>query len=480
MTFASTPRFDMRTSRRRFLKTAALGGSGALLGAGGLNALSPWLWRSPLPLDSNRSYWARSQPPRNGKLAQDLNVDVAIVGGGLTGLSAAYFIRSLSPQKSVAVLEAQGCGNGASGRNGAMVLTMTADRFMNFSSSPALDREIYDLTALNIRSLSRLSAGTGIDCELEINGALQVFDNTADAQAASRYVQRARSLGMPVEFWDSHRTAAAIGSRAYEGAFYDPSCGHLHPMKLVHVFKSAAERAGAAIYENTLVEHIEEGTVHAVHTQGGHTLSARSLVLASNAFTPDLGFLRNSILPVREHVAMTRPLSEQELGAIGWQLRAPFNDSRTEGYYFGLTTDRRIHIGGGPPRYGFNNAGDGAGVARTQRAQLGRELVRVFPQLAGVEFEADWDGIVDWSLDASPAVGYTGRHNNIFYGLGYSGHGVNLTSIFGRVIADLEAGRGDGWKKYPFLNAHLDYVPNEPFRWLAARTAIAWYELTDG
>lgn len=469
----------LRTSRRRFLKTAALGGGGVLLGTGGLNAISPWIWREPLAIDTNRSYWARSQPPLNPLLANDLTVDVAVIGGGLTGLSAAYFIRKLSPQKSVVVLEAKGCGNGASGRNGAMVLTMTADRFMNFSSHPAVDKRIYDLTVQNIRSLSELSTATGIGCDLQTPGVLQVFANTGDATAARNYVEQARALGMPVEYWDSRRTIEAIGTEAYEGGFYDPNGGNLHPMKLVHVFKFAAESSGVAVYENTMVDHIDEGKEHVVHTRDGRTVRARSLVLASNAFTPNLGYFRNSILPLREYVAITRPLSEQELTDIGWHLNVPFNDSRTEVYYFGLTADRRIHIGGGPPRYLFNNASSDAGCARLYWSQLQRELVRVFPKLAGVELEVQWDGVIDWSLDASPSVGYAGRHNNVFYGLGYSGHGVNLTSIFGRIIADLEAGRDDAWKQYPFLNSSLDYVPNEPLRWLAAQTALAWYNLTE-
>jgi gamma-glutamylputrescine oxidase len=467
------------TSRRRFLRTAALGGAGVLLGAGGLNALSPLLWRRQLALDPNLGYWSRSQPPQNPKLAQDCTVDVAVIGGGLTGLSSAYFIRKVSPGKSVAVLEAMGCGNGASGRNGAMVLTLTADRYVSFSSSPGMDKEIYELTVANIRALSALSASIGIDCELETNGTLQVFDSSADAKDTSRYVQQARSLGMPVEIWDARRTAAAIGSDVYQGAFYDPNGGHLHPMKLVHVFKLAAENAGARIYENTTVEHIEEGRIHTLHLQDGHTVRARSLVLASNAFTANLGFFRNSILPVREYIAVTRPLSEQELGDIGWQLRAPFSDSNTETYYFGLTKDRRIHIGGGPPRYDFDNTRSAAGLDATQYTLLQRELARVFPKLAGVEFEVTWNGLIDWSMDASPSVGYTGRYNNIFYGLGYSGHGVNLTSVFGRIIADLEAGREEAWRRYPFFNAHFYYVPNEPFRWLVAKAAIAWYQLPD-
>jgi gamma-glutamylputrescine oxidase len=469
-----------RSSRRRFLRNSAFAGGGALLGSGGLNLISLRIWREPLQIDLNRSYWARSQPPQNPMLTKDLKVDVAVLGGGLTGLSAAYFIRRASPQKSVVVLEARGCGNGASGRNGAMVLTMTADRYLNFSASPAMDKRIYDLTAENIRWLSTFSVAVGIDCELETNGALQVFNDAEDAAAAKDYVQQARSLGIPVEFWDARQVAGAIGTEVYEGGFFDPSGGQIHPMKLVHVFKTAAESAGAAIYENTRVDGIEEGRELVLHTGSGCAVKAKSLVLASNAFTPNLGFLRNSVLPLREYVAMTRPFGEQELMEIGWRLRVPFNDSRTEVFYLGLTKDRRIHIGGGTPRYNFNNGTGNAADAGAHVAQLRKELARIFPRLAGVGFEVNWDGVVDWSLNASPSVGTTGKHGNIFYGLGYSGHGVNLTSVFGRIIADLEAGRDEVWRHYPFVDANLYYVPNEPFRWLAAESGLAWYGLTGG
>jgi gamma-glutamylputrescine oxidase len=466
-------------SRRRFLKNAAWTGGGALLGTAGLNQISPRIWREPLPFEPNLSYWARSQPAQNPPLTDNIVVDVAVLGGGFTGLSAAYYIRSVSPHKRVIVLEARGCGNGASGRNGAMVLTMTADRYMHFSSSPAMDKKIYDLTAANIRTLSQLSAATGIDCELETNGALQALITSDDVAAAKAYVQQARSLGMPVEFWDKQRLVSAIGTAAYEGGFFDPAGGHIQPMKLVHVFKAAAENAGAEIYENTTVASVEEGREHLVHTTGGNTIKAKSLVLATNAFTSRLGFFQNSILPVHEYVAVTPPLSEQQLTDIGWHKRVPFNDSRTQVFYLGLTQDRRIHIGGGSPSYFFNNGVGNTRDAASHFAQLRSELVRIYPGLSGIEFEAGWDGVVDWSLDESPSVGCTGRHKNIFYGLGYSGHGVNLTSIFGRIIADLEAGRGDPWKQYPFLNASLEYVPNEPFRWLGAQSGRTWYGLTE-
>jgi len=444
-----------------------------------VNAIGPWIWPEHVRLDHNSSFWARSQLPPSAPLTRDLTVDVAVIGGGLTGLSSAYYIRSQSTDKSVAVLEADRCGSGASGRNGAMVLTMTADRFMSFGGDPQLDKEIYDLTAANVRSLANLSTSVGIDCDLETLGTLQVCNTEADADAARAYVARAAPLGMPVEYWGKERLTAAIGSPVYRGAFFDPGGGQVNPMKLVQVFKSAAERSGASIYENTVVEHVEEGEVHAIKTLKGPWIHARSLVLASNAYAPNLGYFRNSILPLRDFVAITRPLSEAELGVLGWRSRVPFNDSRTEVYFFGMTRDGRVHIGGGAPQYGFNGAAPTAAEVAVHRRRLERELLRVFPRLAGVDIEAIWSGVIDWSLNAAPSVGRTGKHRNVFYGVGYSGHGVNLTSVFGRIIADLERGRIAPWQRLPFVNSEFDYVPNEPFRWAAAQAGMLWCALTE-
>ncbi|MGA2709217.1 MAG: FAD-binding oxidoreductase [Steroidobacteraceae bacterium] len=467
------------TSRRRFLKNAGLVGGGGLLGAAAVNLVSPLIWRESGALETNESFWARVQSPPNPALAEDLKVDVAILGGGFTGLSAAYFIRAISPHKRVVVLEGRRCGNGASGRNGAMVLTMTADRYMRFSEDPAMDKRIYDLTAANIATLEKLGAAIGIDCELETNGALQVLGTDEDLAAARDYVQRARPLGIPVEFWDRRRVADALGTEVYEGGFFDPGGGQVHPMKLVQLFKAAAQREGADVFENTMVTSVEEGREHVLLTSDGRRIRAKSLVLATNAFSARLGFLRNAIAPIREYVAVTRPLTQGEFAALGWQRRIAFNDNRTAVYYLGMTADRRIHIGGGSPEYCFDNGSSGAEVARSHVAQLRGELLRIYPRLKEVPIEASWHGVVDWSLDESPSVGCMGRHRNIFYGIGYSGHGVNLTSIFGRIIADLDAGREDAWSAYPFVNSRLPYIPNEPLRWLGVQAALAWYRLTE-
>jgi gamma-glutamylputrescine oxidase len=312
------PRGIMKESNRRsFLKTTALAGTGLAAGCVALNELSPRIWREEMYFEPNHSYWAQSQVPLNPALSADMDVDVAIIGGGFTGLSTAYFIRKNSPAKSVVVLEAIGCGNGASGRNGAMLLNMTADRYMNLSSDPAMDKKIYDLTSTNIRFLTSLVAASGVNFEIDTNGSLQVLNTESDVADCKAYVEKARGLGIPVEFWSKDQTTAALGSNVYQGAFYDPHSGQLHPMKLVHALKSLAESSGATIFENTPVTHIAEGALLVISTLSGHSLRAKSLVLGTNAYSSRLGYFRSSVVPVHNYVGITPQLSEATLSQIG-------------------------------------------------------------------------------------------------------------------------------------------------------------------
>jgi gamma-glutamylputrescine oxidase len=467
-----------KSNRRAFLKATALAGAGVAAGAVALNEVSPRIWPEEIRFEPNSGYWARVQSPPNPPLAENLEADVAIIGGGFTGLSAAHFIRKNSPSKSVIVLEARGCGNGASGRNGAMLLNMTADRYMNFSSDQVMDKKIYDLTTENIKFLGSLPTVTGVDFEIEANGSLQVLNTASDVAECRAYVEKARGLGFPMEFWSKDQTAAAVGTSVYEGAFYDPQSGQLHPMKLVHALKTLAEASGAKIYENTVVTGVQEGPESELTTLSGRTVRAKSLVLATNAYSAHLGYFRNRIAPIHNYVGITPQLSLATIERIGWHRRIPFSDSRTLVHYLGLTRDNRIHIGGGTSDYLFNDGLRDLPLGAERFAALHRELVRIFPGLEGISFETTWSGLVDCSLDFSPSVGVTGKFKNVFYGMGYSGHGVNLTSLFGRIIADLERGAGDNWKDFPFVNHTLPYLPNEPFRWIGVQASMAYYRLS--
>jgi gamma-glutamylputrescine oxidase len=466
-------------NRRKLLKNAVIAGAGTAAASAGVNFLAPTVLPEEMVFESNRSYWAKTFSPANPALNSDIEADVAIIGGGFTGLSSAYYLRKNSPGKRIVLLEAKTCGNGASGRNGAMVLTQTADRYMQLSDDPALDRKIYEFSAANIGVIRAIASAGGIDCELETKGALQVCNTRENAAAAKSYAEKAPAIGIPVEFWNKEQTAAALGTSVYEGAYFDPHAGQIHPMKWVHALKAAAESTGAEIFEDTPVMHIEEGPVHRVQTSSGYTIRARSLVLATNAYSSKLGYLRRAVSPIHNYVGITAPIPESLLTEIGWTSRLPFNDCRTETYYLGITADNRIHIGGGPVNYSFNNGVRELADQRRPYETLQRELVRIFPKLAGVDFETTWGGVVDMSLDESPAVGRMGKHRNIFYGIGFSGHGVNLTSLFGRIIADLEAGEAEQWSWLPYLNRMPPYVVNEPFRWLGIQAALRYYRLTD-
>jgi len=471
---------EQKSNRRKFLKTTALTGAGGVAAAVVCNGLSPYVLPEDMVFEPNHSYWAKVLRPPNPPLQHNIDAEVAVIGGGLCGLSTAYYVKKDGAANGrVILLEAARCGNGASARNGAMMLTMTADRYMQWSGEPELDKRIYDLTAANIRKLSELSRNLEIDAEIEQNGALQVCNTKEDVAEARNYVQKARSAQLSCEFWEKEQVAEVLGTHAYEGAFFDPGSGQVHPGKLVGLFKAAAESSGVEIFEQTPVIHIEEGERITVTTKDGHTVRVNSLVLATNSYSSKLGYLRRAVTPVFDYVGITAPLSEDKLAALGWKSRMPFNDSRTQVFYLGLTRDNRVHIGGGPVDYAFNNGLRQPTNADQRYPAVHAELARIFPALAAEPFELQWGGWVDMSLDESPAVGRMGKRNNVFYAIGFSGHGVNLTSIFGQILADLIRGNAAAWRWLPYLDRLPPYIPNEPFRWLGLQLALGYYKLAD-
>ncbi len=466
-------------SRRSFLKKTTAAGAASVAGALGINAAAPVLLPEKMIFEKNQSFWARVLPPANSRLDKDLVVDVAIIGGGFTGLSAAYYVKKNQPRREVALFEAQRCGNGASARNGAMMLNMTEDRFLQWSGDPELDKRLYELTLDNIGRLQRLAAEFGVDAEIEQNGALQAFNTRKDAETGREYIHKIKPSGLPFEYWDQSKVLEAIGTSAYEGGLFDPMSGQLHPGKLVGLFKAAAESAGAYIFEGTTIVGVEEGEELRLTTGAGKTVRAKSLILATNAYTSKLGYLRRAVAPFFDYVGITAPLSCARLAAIGWRKRIPFNDSRTEVFYLGLTRDNRVHIGGGLADYEFNNGVENPTRTVQRSEELRRELLRIYPQLDGEPFEVCWSGAVDMSLDQTPAVGRMGEYGNVLYALGFSGHGVNLTSVFGRILADLTERKDGDWGWLPYLNRLPAYMPNEPFRWLGIQMATQYYRLTE-
>ena len=467
-----------KVSRRNFLKRSLYAGGGTILGCVAINEVSPRLLPEELAFDPSQSYWAMERLHVNPPLTHDFEADVAIIGGGYTGLSTAYHMAGLRAGRTIVVLEGKTTGSGASGRNGGMLLPQTANEYMQVDSEPEMHRRVYQLTVENMQRVKAVMDLHASDCELELRGNAYALTSAEKVDEARRYAELARPLGISVEFWDSKKTQTELGTGVYQGALFDPSGGQLHPMKWARALKAAAEGSGVIVFENTPVIAVEEGELNRLHTAGGATIKARSVVLATNAFTSKLGYFRNALAPVHSYIASTGPLPAETIARMGWRSRVPYSDSKTLLHYLALNGEDRVRIGGGYVDYTFNNGMRKRADEQTAHQGLHAELLRRYPALEEIPFDFTWSGVVDMTLDNKPFVGVTGKHGNIYYGLGYCGHGVNMSFLFGRIIADLEAGRGETWKGLPFLNHRAPYVPNEPFRWMGIESEVAYYRIT--
>ena len=469
-----------KITRRDFLKGCAVTAGGIAALTIGAEVITPLISREKMEFDQNASPWASAHPTKNQPLKENIDVDVAIIGGGYTGLSAAYYLLQRFPEKSIAVFEARGVGQGASGRNGGVILPQTANEYMQVYSNPETHKLIYDVTVQNIADLTELVRAQGIDCDLKHNGVLLVVAKESQVEKYRQYAEQARALGIPVEFWDKKRTRDEIGTEVYSASLYDPNGGEVHPMKLVHALKKAAETAGAHIYEDSPVLEIKEGnTISLVVGQQRLQVKAQAVVLATNGYTSKLGYFKNSLLAIHTPMAVTSPLPESTFNDIGWNKRVAFSDTYNLLYHLSITPDQRILIGSGSVSYSFNNGLVCKEGVSTMKSSLLHELVRIYPRLSGIDFENLWTGVLGFTLDFSQSVGVMGEYKNIYYGLAYAGHGVNLSTLFGKIIADLYAGEGEKWKNMPFLNHHFIPLPPEPLKWVSVQANIAYYRMMD-
>lgn len=469
-----------KVKRRSFLKGCGAAIGGVAAAAAGVEVVTPLVLKEEMEFDSNTSLWAEEEPPKNMPLEEDIDVDVAIIGGGYTGLSSAYHLKKLFPKKSVVLLEAREVGHGGSGRNGGMILPQPFNEYMQVYSDHEIHKLTYELTVESLREMERLVSAQKIDADLTINGIMLVISKEEQVKEFQKYSEVARSLGLPIEFWDKEKTAKEIGTDVYYASLYEPNGGEVHPMKLIGALKAASEGMGAVIYEDSPVLEIEEGKlVSLVVGEGGHKVTAKAVVLATNGYTSKLGYFSGRVLPFHAQIAVTPPLPERIFSAIGWERRIPFSDTLNYLFHLGSTSDNRILIGGGNADYFFNG-----GITYKRDIQevydiLHRELSRIYPALSKVEFEYIWSGVLGFSLDFNQSVGVMGENRNIYYGLAYCGHGVNIAFMFGKIIADIFAGDIGIWEKTPFFGKRLPYIPPEPLRWLGVSGYKAYYRAVD-
>jgi glycine/D-amino acid oxidase-like deaminating enzyme len=253
------------------------------------------------------------------------------------------------------------------------------------------------------------------------------------------------------------------------GAVLDPLAGRLNGFALLQALRPVLREDGVVLHEGTLVRRIRPGREILLETAEGE-VRARALVLATNGYTPALGFFRLGLLPLHSHVLATEPLADPDWKRIGWGRWDGFTDDLDRIAYACRTPGGRLLFGGGGnAAYSYRLGGAPVASARAEARAIPlmrSVLTRYFPGVAGAKGELRWSGLLALTLDRICTMGVGGRHRNVYHALGYSGHGVALALLAGRVLADLYAGNHEAWRDQPFYQKRLTPFPPEPVRWL--------------
>ncbi|ACL02435.1 FAD dependent oxidoreductase [Desulfatibacillum aliphaticivorans] len=428
-----------------------------------------------------KSYWLSSREYAPGRsLSGDIKVDVAIVGGGFTGLSTALHLKKTESNLRVAILESQVIGFGASGRNGGFNMTLFGLTMgltaLRFGRSKAREAHLYMEQAVDL--LKDLVAERSIDCDYEHPGFLRAATSQAYKKRIMHEVELAHSLGLEgIEWIDRDAVREQVNSPMYLGAWSEPRCGILNPAKLAWGEKDVVESLGVEVYENTPVLGLERTAGGAVlKTQNG-SVSADKVVLATNAWSHLVPQIQWKQAPVWTYIVLTEPLSREQMEPIGWKNRQGIEDARNMVHYYRLTADNRLLMGGRDIglTYGADMDNDlNPGIF----AGLEADVKETFPSLEKVNFTHRWGGPVSITVDMAPAIGYVGDQR-IVYSLGCMGHGVSLTHLNGATAADLILEKRTDLTDFFFVNRRTIPWPPEPIRLAAAKAILAGMKFQD-
>lgn len=377
------------------------------------------------------SYYAASAneptdfPPVEGAHS----ADVCIVGAGFTGISAALTLAERG--YSVAVVEANRVGWGASGRNGGQLINgISGLSKIAKRHGDGIADMIWDLRWRGNDIVYDRVEKYGIQCDLK-GGYLEValkprqlpwLDESAEERAGRDFPYR-------YELWDKATTQANLGTDAYIGGFVCYRDGHLHPLNLCIGEARAAVGLGTRIFEQSPVTGIEHGARPRVVTATGH-VEAEAVILAGNAYAQlEPKHLSNLVFPAGSYIIATEPLSDAVVAEINPRDVAVCDVNEVVDYYR-LSADKRLLYGGACNYSGRD--------PDSIRSYIQPRMLKIYPQLEGVRIDYEWGGKIGIVLNRVPAVGRINK--NVYYCQGYSGHGVNATHVMGEVIADAVGG----------------------------------------
>lgn len=389
---------------------------------------------------ASKSFWLGADPYAPGPaLAGDLDVDVAIVGAGFTGMSTAYHLHEADPSLRMAVLEADVVGYGASGRNAGFSMTkigmMHSYTAMRFGKAKAREAHLYADRAVTL--LKNLVEDLKLDCDYEHTGFLWVATSDKYSKRLLKEIALVHRLGLTgVNLIDHEELVDRVNSPLYRGpAWWEPNTGILNPAKLSRAWRGVLDTRGVPIHENTPVLSVESAGGRQRLTTPTGTVTANKVVLATNAWSHEFAQIAKKQVPVWTYIVLTEPLTDAELDSIGWRGREGVEDVRDLVHYYRLTADNRLLMGGRDV-----GLGDGKGMdfddSPATWGHLRDDIRTIFPGLRDVKFSHAWGGPVSATLDMFPAIGYAGS-KDVIYSIGCVGHGVSTTHLNGQTIRDL-------------------------------------------
>ncbi len=440
-----------------------------------MTSTSPW---SAAPTDRHRasyadavagSFWLDSPdaPARSGRLEGSAEVDLVVVGGGLSGLWAAIEAKEADPARDVALLEAERIGSGATGHSGGFFVSSLTHGVGNglarfpdeLATLERLGRENFDQT---LATLERYA----VDCDLELTGDLTVALEPHEEGWLAQEARELRRLGHEAVLLDRDAVRAEVHSPLYRAGLWQRSgAAILHPGKLAWELQRVATELGVRIFEDSRVTRLRSaGDVVEAATSSGR-VSARGAVVTTGAFRSPVRAVRRRIVPVWDYVLVTEPLDAARRAAVGWANRQGIGDAGNQFHYYRLTADDRIVWGGFDAVYNFGN---GVGSHLREReatfARLAQHFFTTFPQLEDVRFTHRWGGPIDTCSRFFAFFG-TSQGGRVAYAAGHTGLGIGASRFGARMALDLLAGRRTEATELRYARTRPVPFPPEPLRW---------------
>lgn len=420
-----------------------------------------------------RSHWLQQaladdnglEPPLQG----DARADIAIVGGGFLGLWTAIRLKEADPSLDVAIIERDICGGGPSGRNSGMVLSA----WTKFNAIAALRDEasaaaLIDRSCEAIDGIEAFCSENGIDCWFDrvgwIWGATCARQVGAWDDALHKLQRYDRQPAQPV---GRDEIAAMTGTSSHLAGVFDTTAATIHPGHLVRGLRRIALRRGVRIYEKTAMRRFSHRDPIVVETARGRIRCGR-LVLAMNAWSASVPELAPAIFTISSDDAVSEPMPDR-LEAAGYRRGPLMIDSRIFVSGYRVTRDGRLLVGVTGGHVGFGSIIDARFDRPSPRIGAMREALREgHPAVADFPLANSWNGPIDRTASGLPFFGTLPSNPDIAYGYGFSGNGIGMTYLGGKIITSLLLDRADHWHDSPLVRPVTRGFPREPFRFVGA------------